>query len=226
MMRRRRRPEQRELPFVRRGGRREGAGRKPKGKRPGVAHGPRAPLARRFPLHVTLRFHRGLPALRRRSEYAALRASLAKRCEQSAFRVVHDSVQNDHIHLLVEGSDRPSVSVALQGLLTSIAKRLNGLWRRKGAVFADRYHDRPLRTPREVRNALVYVLNNARKHGSGQQTIDPFTSGPWFDGWRAEIRILGIEGVERPVGRSRTWLLGVGWRRHGLVGWDEIPRSA
>jgi REP element-mobilizing transposase RayT len=190
-----------------------------------VPHSRRAPLAPRFPLHVTLRLHRGLPSLRRRPEYAALRAAFAKRCEREAFRLVHYSVQNDHVHMLVEGSDRPSVSVALQGLLISIAKKLNALWQRKGAVFEDRYHDRLLRTPREVRNALVYVLNNARKHGSGQETIDRFASGPWLDGWRGEIVIRGIEGVERPVGTSRTWLMCVGWRRHGLIGWDEVPRA-
>src|SRR5262249_51577855 len=36
-------------------------------------------------------------------------------------------------------------------------------WRRLG----DRYHARSLSTPREVRNALVYVLNNWRKHVRG-----------------------------------------------------------
>lgn len=161
--------------------------------------------------------------MRRREEYAALRLAFSKRCEGDTFRVLHYSVQHDHVHMIVEASDRAAVARALQGLLISIAKRLNWLWRRGGTVFDDRYHDRTLKTPREVRNAIVYVLNNARKHGSGQRTLDPFSSGPWFDGWREEVRIRGGEGVERPVGFCRTWLLRIGWRRHGLIGISEVP---
>ena len=63
----------------------------------------------------------------------------------------------------------------------------------------------------------------ARKHGSGQNTIDLFASGPWFDGWREEVRIRGGERLERPVGFCRTWLLRIGWRRHGLIGISEVP---
>src|SRR6185436_865214 len=169
------------------------------------------------------RVRRGLPSMRRRGEYTTLRAAFAKRCEGDAFRLLHYSVQHDHVHMIVEAGDRAAVARALQGLLTSIAKRLNCIWRRRGTVFADRYHDRLLRTPREVRNAIVYVLNNARKHGSGQKTLDLFASGPWFDGWREEVRIRGGERLERPVGFCRTWLLRIGWRRHGLIGISEVP---
>ena len=40
------------------------------------------------------------------------------------------------------------------------------VFERRGSVFADRYHDRVLKTPREVRNALRYVLGNGRKHAA------------------------------------------------------------
>ncbi|MFN8825308.1 MAG: hypothetical protein ACK501_10095, partial [Planctomycetota bacterium] len=51
------------LPFrPGRGGARKGAGRKPKvSGRPGVDHCARAPLAKRFPVHVTLKLRSGLP---------------------------------------------------------------------------------------------------------------------------------------------------------------------
>jgi hypothetical protein len=65
------------LPFKQWGGARTGAGRKPKGEVAGVSHAPGAKLAARFPVHATVRLSRGLPRLRRRSEYAALRAAFA-----------------------------------------------------------------------------------------------------------------------------------------------------
>jgi REP element-mobilizing transposase RayT len=98
-------------------------------------------------MHVTVRVRRGLPSMRRRAEYAALREAFAKTCEGDAFRLLHYSVQHDHVHMIVEASDRGAVARALQGLLISIAKRLNWIWRRRGTVFGDRYHDRLLRTP-------------------------------------------------------------------------------
>ncbi|MGH3848285.1 MAG: hypothetical protein ACRDRT_01000, partial [Pseudonocardiaceae bacterium] len=71
------------------------------------------------------------------------------------------------------------------GLAVRIARCLNKLWKRVGSVFADRYHARILRTPREVRNALVYTLQNARKHGAwSAPKPDVYSSGAAFDGWK------------------------------------------
>ena len=75
-----------------------------------------------------------------------------------------------------------------------------------------------------MRSALRYVLLNARKHGVGPvEGLDHFASGWWFDGWREELEIVGLEAVERPVARARTWLLGTGWRRHGRISIDAVP---
>src|SRR6185503_2494297 len=102
------------------------------------------------PVHVTLKIVRGLPRLRSRDTYAALRAAFASGCDRFGFRLVHYAVLNDHLHFLVEAADRATLSRGLQGLAVRVAKALNKLWRRKGRVFADRYHDRILRSPKEV----------------------------------------------------------------------------
>jgi hypothetical protein len=92
-----------------------------------------------------------------------------------------------------------------------------------------------LRTPREVRNALAYVLLNARrhfaKHSGGRRPpvrLDAASSARWFDGWkqawRARLKPPGEEPrAPREVAEARTWLLRVGWRRHGLVDPSEVP---
>jgi len=87
-------------------------------------------------------------------------------------------------------------------------------------------HSRLLRTAREVRNALVYLLTNARKHRQElAQVLDRFASGPWFDGWRETLRIRGMDGVRRPVALARTWLLTTGWRRWGLISVYAAPAT-
>jgi hypothetical protein len=98
-------------------------------------------------------------------------------------------------------------------------------------VFSDRYHARQLRTPREVRHALAYTLNNARKHGVHVEGVDPCSSARAFDGWRegGALNLAVREFAGRaipPVARARSWLLLTGWRRHGLIGVAEIPGSA
>ena len=161
--------------------------------------------------------------MRSKGVYAALRAAFAAGCDRFGFRLVHYSVQRDHIHMICEAKGRRALGRGVQGLLIRVAKALNRLWGRKGSVFADRYHARALRTPREVRRALTYVLNNARRHGLRlAQAVDLFSSALWFDGWREKIRTRGRPS-EIPVTAGRTWLLNEGWRRSGLIGPEEVP---
>lgn len=225
MARREREPgrRQRVFAFPEWGGARPGAGRKRRSARPQVPHVRRAELAPRFPVHVTMRLRDGLPSLRRSAPYAVVRGALVECLQDRGFRLVVYSVQRDHLHLVVEADGRGSLCRSIQGLSIRIARRLNALWDRAGSVFADRYHDVILRTPRQVRNAVRYVLLNARKHGVASPGIDPYSSGRWFDGWRERIR-KGIE-ESRPVAVARTWLLAVGWRRHGPISCFDVPGS-
>jgi hypothetical protein len=119
----------------------------------------------------------------------------------------------------------------MQGLAIRGANAFNRLWQRKGAVFADRYHDHILKTPREVRNALCYVLANGKKHAAeGREVsvpgpIDTFTSAPWFDGFRESVTVRGLDTIERPTTDARSWMLTIGWRRHGLLSVHELPAT-
>jgi hypothetical protein len=148
--------------------------------------------------------------------------------ERLGVRLVHFSVQSNHVHLLVEADDHHALSRAMQGLATRLAKRLNHRLERQGAVFADRYHARALKTPLEVRRALVYVLHNYRRHtvAPGRPSgFDPLSTAPYFDGFASSIAhppSTAPPGV-RPAALPRTWLLRIGWRRHGLLGALDVP---
>jgi hypothetical protein len=163
-----------------------------------------------------MKLRQGLPSLRRGEAFAVVLGVFAAVRGLEDFRLVHYSVQSNHLHLICEALDRRELVRGVQSLAIRLAKRLNRLWRCAGKLFADRYHDRILRTPREVRNALAYVLQNARKHGAlGESTRpDPCSSGRWFDGWEN----WSVDaGATTPVKRARSWLLGIGWLRHGKV---------
>ncbi|MCP3920121.1 MAG: hypothetical protein GY711_31735 [bacterium] len=170
-------------------------------------------------MHVVLKLKKGLPSLRTKRPFRALRVAFRAGCDKNGFRLNHYSVQGNHLHFIVEAKDRTALSRGIQGLAVRIARALNKLWSRNGKLFADRYFDRILRTPREVKNALQYVLKNTDHHKthSTPDLIDIFCSGMFFDGWR-EVRLEDFSVSEPPsVTPPRTWLQRVGWRRHGLL---------
>ena len=229
-----------EAPTVRNwGGRRKGAGRYKKRKGSWVSHGPRPFHDWRHPVHVTLRVRRGVPNLRGFKLAKAIaeglrRAASAKWARQVArrktFRVIHYSTQKDHLHLIVEASSKVALGRGMQGLVSGIARRVNNRLGRRGAVFGDHYHGHAMRSPVEVRHAIVYVLKNYEKHPEpiperssvATRGIDPCSSAAWFKGW---AEATAPPGLAPPVAEPHTWLLRVGWKQHGLLERHEGPKG-
>jgi len=208
----------RQLTIFRRGGKRDGAGRKPKSERALVTHAKRPKLTSHNPLIVTTRLLPGLPNLRREKTLVTLREVLSKGSDRFGFRLVEFSIQSNHLHFIAEADDARAIARGLQGLLVRVAKALNREWGRRGKVLSDRYHSRILRTPRDVRHALVYVLQNARKHGAQLIGIDAHSSGLWFRGWRDRVA-----RTPSPIAAAQSWLLTTGWLRWGLLRTSERP---
>lgn len=206
-----------------------------------MSHRPRGVVRPDIPVHVTLRVRKDVPAVRTKDRLRVITQALRRGSDRLGLRVVHYSIQSNHLHLVVQADDTRALGRGMQGLAIRLAKAMNAAVSRHGKVFADRFHSHVLRTPREVRQALAYVLNNARKHAaqSGKRYvrgwIDPFSSGGWFDGWSAGVareraiaeakRIVAELGGEPWTPRPRGWLLTVGWRRRGLIDLDEVPRA-
>ena len=155
--------------------------------------------------------------------HTVLREALRAGAERHGLHVVHYGALSNHVHLVCEAEDEIALSRGMKGLAVRIASGLNTFLRRSGAVFADRYHARELRVPRDVRNVLAYVLGNARRHGVlVTELLDPCSSSDVFDGWK-ELPAAQIR--ETWLARARTWLLRTGWRRHGLISLREVPRA-
>jgi REP element-mobilizing transposase RayT len=213
------------------GGRRKGAGRRrAPGVRPGVEHETREPVTRHEPVHVTMRLVRGLRSLRSRDTYAIVKQAIEVAIKRDGFAVVHYSVQRDHLHLLIEAHGKRELARGMQSLAVRMARNLNKQLRRRGAVFADRYHVHILRSPREIHRALGYVLNNARRHAKklgvslAKDFVDPISSAFNFDGWANFPQHANAYGYTPPVlPRPNSWLLRVGWRKHGLLDIRRVP---
>jgi len=204
---------------ARHGGRREGAGRKPSRFRVGVPHRRREPHLARHPVHVTMRAREGLPSFRGdRLLFEAIERSIGS-SEKPGFRVVHFSVQSNHLHLIVEAEDEGALSRGMQGLTIRMALAVHRALGHGGTIFSDRYHAHQLRTPRETRAALLYVLQNWAKHGRGGD-YDCASSAFWFDGWTKPPRPATGPPL---VAAAQTWLVRVGWKRHGLLRPGERP---
>jgi putative transposase len=104
---------QQNLPPPLWGGARRGAGRKRKSPRKNVPHTTRKTF-HRGALHVTLRMRREVWNLRTHRCFRALRRAFARGCERFGFRLVHFSVQGNHIHLIVEAPDAIALGRAMR----------------------------------------------------------------------------------------------------------------
>lgn len=144
------------------------------------------------------------------------------------FRVVHVSVQGNHIHLIVEAADKEALAHGMRRLEILLAKQINKTLERTGKVFEFRYHRVDITTPRQMRSALAYVLNNWRRHredvttpGAENVSIDPYSTAWAFDGWKDLDEVPTWERL--PSADPTTWLLRVGWRRWSAISVREVP---
>ncbi len=218
------------------GGRRKGAGRKRIASRKCVPHTTRPRLASRFPVHITVRLLAGLPRLRGFELARTLRRAFVRGCDnERGFRICQFSIQSNHMHLICEAKSAVALSRGMQGWKIRVTRALNNHWAgRSGTVWADRFHQQIMKSPRQVRNGLCYVMQNARRHGQRLPAwtggVDPFSSAWYFHGWHGDRWRRGLSpppgkpnAPGAPVAEARTWLLSVGWRRHGLIATDEVP---
>lgn len=181
----------------------------------------------------------GVPSLRSQLGMRIVRKVVEKqkrRAYKDGFQIVEHSLQKDHLHLIVEGTDKTSDAAAtsalrsgIAGFATSFARRLNNALGRRGKVWADRHHRRDITTPTEMRSVLAYVLLNHKKHGHRipmEDAVDPYSSASSFEGWTKPV-VARSETEPWPRPPPRTWMLRVGWieRGGGLLDPNEEPAA-
>jgi REP element-mobilizing transposase RayT len=186
-------------------------------------------------VHITLRAKPGLPSFRQQRVHRLLAEVLRdqrRRRYKDDFRVIHFSIQANHLHLIVEADTERAqgrydpLRSGVSGLEIAFARRLNMMLRRKGKVWADRYHRRDLKTPAETAIGLAYVFDNFTHHGEwsyGDGVLDVYASGLVFDGWEGlHATAHPSERWRWPVCRAETWLASQGYLKHGRL--RALPR--
>ncbi|WP_373048634.1 transposase [Vulgatibacter sp.] len=199
------------------GGERKRAGRKRIAPLPQVKHRTRPQLGDDHPVLVTWRVLDHVWNMRSKRGFRRLLRAFRPAVERFGARITHFSVQGNHLHLIVEASGAPALSTAMQGLGVRIARGLNKLMGRAGKVFADRFHAHALGSPTEARNAIDYVLGNARIHAERQGR----STAPGPDRFAASHLQLADDAAwwrtfddgSPPVTKPKSWLLEQGWRR-------------
>jgi REP element-mobilizing transposase RayT len=180
-------------------------------------------------VHVTLRTVRDHPRLRQRCYYEAIRRVLVRYLEGADFRIVHISIQSNHLHLIGEATSKRALTRGMQSFAINAARAINAAWGRGGKVLAYRYDSRQLKTRSYARNAIAYVLNNWRRHhedffdGAARAAkLDEYSSAISFDGWTRKFK-RPPDHDPLPVSKPRTDLLMFGWRSCGLIEPEERP---
>ena len=188
---------------------------------------------------MTIKALPNLPSFRQQRVHALVLGILRRqrrRAYAEDFRILHFSIQSNHIHLILEADTGPTevpstrhlnaIRSGVSGFMIAFAQRLNSMLEREGRVWADRYHRHDLKTPTETKNALRYVFANARRHGvvlPGSGSCDPFSSAQHFDGFSRPLPDRFEEPAPWTFVSARTWLLEKGWKKLGLIDPSDSP---
>jgi REP element-mobilizing transposase RayT len=251
MARPRKRHVQQPLVFRTWGGKRKRAGRPQVNEHKSQPHRTRRGLAPNQAILVTLRVAQSVRRMRRRDAYRAVRKAMLVVLARTDFRIVHLSIQANHVHLIVEADSKVALARGMQAFQISAARRLNavdldGAGRaRRGSVFPDRYHEEIVTTPTHARHALSYVLNNWRRHkedrvpATKRWVLDPYSTARSFIGWIERVQLIERGDEDRwitgalsslpddfeplPTGAAQSWLLREGWKLGGDLSALEQP---
>ena len=149
------------------GGRRPGSGKKRISSK-GVAHRTREKVSLKNPLHINFKYN---TAIKNKQSLKLLKRAIMN-ARSHGLNIIHFSLQYNHVHLIIESQSNECLTRGMRSLTVTFAKGL-----KKGRVQLERYHLHVLRSLRETRNAVNYVLFNQQKHEKGRYTrIDGFSS--------------------------------------------------
>ena len=208
---------------VRHGGRRRGAGRKRLTVKRAVPHRRRRAVLGEVPIHLTMRVVEGMPNLRDEAFLPEVDRCFEAACLRDGFRITCWTMQSNHFHLIVEASDRESLTAGIKGLKVRLARAMNRFFQRTGQAFAERCHEEFLTHHCQARHCVRYVLENAKRHSTESvppNDLDPFSSAHWFDGWRnfPRKRLLYLRRRRpRTTAPPVTRLLRPTWRSQGTL---------
>lgn len=142
-----------------------------------IRHVERERIEKLTSLHLTIKVRENKAGIKNKSVLKILHQAI-KRARLKNLKVIHYTLEYNHIHLLVEAYGHKNLHQGMQSFGISLAKQINRLKSLKGAVYKHRYHLRKLSSARELKNVLHYIFNNGIHHSRTSSLLDPYNSLP------------------------------------------------
>ena len=152
----------------------KGAGRPPIHDA-GIRHTERPVITRPSSLHLTVKIKSIKADLKNKSILKILKRAILNARKQK-LKIVHFSLEYDHLHLLVEASNNIELSKGMQSFGVTIAKAINRRCKLKGGVYKHRYDFRKITSSSELKKVLSYIFNNGVKHKTSTSIVNPYNS--------------------------------------------------
>jgi len=152
----------------------KGAGR-PAVHDPGIRHTERPVLTKSASLHLTVKIKRIKADLKNKSILSILKKAILNTRKQG-LRVIHYSLEFDHVHLLIEAENNLILAKGMQSFGVTFSKAINRLRKLKGGVYKHRYHFRRIVGARQLKNVLNYIFSNGVKHKTAKTIVNPYNS--------------------------------------------------
>jgi hypothetical protein len=155
----------------------------------GIRHTRREEIIAPRPLHLTIKLIRA--DVQNKSILKGLRHAIL-RARLQGLRIIHYSLEHDHVHLYAEASDNKTLAKGMKALGGSLVKKIHRHLGTSGSFYKTRYHLRILRSAMEVKHVLNYILKNGIKHKRTSLVIDPYNSALVIH----DFKIIGVKGIQ------------------------------
>lgn len=150
------------------------AGRPPKTD-PGIRHTRRPLLKKPSSLHLTIKIEKQKSHLKNKTILAILKRAILNARKQQ-LRVIHFTLEHDHVHLLIEAENNRVLGKGMQAFGVTLSKAINRLKKLTGQVYKHRYHFRKITSSRQLKNVMSYIFRNGMKHGTSKNLISGYNS--------------------------------------------------
>ena len=187
----------------------------------GIRHISREKLHRRSALHLTIKVRENKAEIKTKKILKALHHAI-KRARLKRLKIIHYTLEYNHIHLLAEATNNEILHQGMQALGISLSKAINKIKSLKGSVYKHRYHLKKINSRRQYKNVIHYILKNGIKHKRTSSIIDPYNSAvvaknisadiestiqqsPFLTRLRKDLREFLDEGNVYYIGRAYLW---------------------
>lgn len=141
----------------------------------GIRHLARPHLKKPSSLHLTIKIKKIKADIKNKSILSILKRAILN-ARKKGLRVLHYSLEYDHVHLLIEAENNTILGKGMQAFGVTLSKAINRVRKLKGGVYKHRYHFRQISSARELKNVMNYIFSNGMKHKTAMSIVSPFNS--------------------------------------------------